>query len=498
MVREDSEVGDSLDNTLEITLDTIKNRAIKGVIVLTGRTFILQIIALVATGYLTYLLSPTDFGVFWIVSAVVNFLAYFSDVGLAAALIQSKSKVTEVDYKTTFTVQQLIVVTLLVGLFAATPWLQDYYELSKEGVYLFYALGISLLLSSLKTIPSVQLERELDFSKLVIPQVLENLVYNIIAVFLAWKGLGVMAFTYAVLIRGVVGLVAMYYLKPWMPGIAISKQSLRKLLKFGIPYQVNTLLATVKDDGLTAFLGGVLGASGLGYLGWAQKWAKTPLRLFMDNVLKVMFPAFARMQDDPKHLERSVTRSIFFVCFLTFPTLVGFMLLAPMIVDIIPRYEKWQPALVPLYIIGIDTMFAASTTQLTNLLNAIGKIKTTFKLMVMWTVLAWIFIPFLSIKYGYIGASIGYALVSSSSVIAIYIVRKHVQFSLVEGIVKPFVSTLLMGIVVYLLRGLFSASIVSIVILTAIGFVTYLGVSYKIVGVSIIEDVKKVTKIRRE
>ena len=192
-----------------------------------------------------------------------------------------------------------------------------------------------------------------------------------------------MAFTYAVLIRGIVGIVSMYYLKTWVPGVAFSKNSMKKLLKFGVPYQVNTLLATVKDDGLTAYLGGVLGSTGLGYLGWAQKWAKTPLRLFMDNVLKVMFPAFARMQDDKDHLERSVTRSIFFVCFLTFPTLVGFVLLAPMLVDIIPRYEKWRPALVPLYIIGIDTLFAASTTQLTNLLNAIGKIKITFKLMVM-------------------------------------------------------------------------------------------------------------------
>ena len=491
MSREESEVGDSFDNTLEITLDTIKKRAIKGVVVLTGRTFLLQLLALVATGFLTVLLEPSDFGVFWIVSAVVNFLAYFSDVGLAAALIQSKEKITDKDLKTTFAVQQSIVITLLVGLYVATPWLRDYYQLSHEGVYLFYALGISLLLSSLKTIPSVLLERELDFSKLVIPQVLENVAYNVVAVFFAWQGLGVMAFTYAVLIRGIVGIVSMYYLKTWVPGVAFSKNSMKKLLKFGVPYQVNTLLATVKDDGLTAYLGGVLGSTGLGYLGWAQKWAKTPLRLFMDNVLKVMFPAFARMQDDKDHLERSVTRSIFFVCFLTFPTLVGFVLLAPMLVDIIPRYEKWRPALVPLYIIGIDTLFAASTTQLTNLLNAIGKIKITFKLMVMWTVLAWLFIPFLSVRYGYVGAAIGYALVSSSSVIAIYIVRKYVKFSLTEGVFKPLLATGVMGVVVFLLRDLFPSSIVSVTILGGVGVITYFAISYKLVGVSLLEDVKK-------
>jgi len=160
-------------------------------------------------------------------------------------------------------------------------------------------------------------------------------------------------------------------------------------------------------------------------------------------------------------------------------------------IDIIPRYEKWIPALIPLYIIGIDTMFAASTTQLTNLLNAIGKIKTTFKLMVMWTTLAWLIIPFLSIRYGYVGAAVGYALVSSSSIVAIIIVRRHVAFSLVEGIFKPLLGTILMGTVIFFLRGLFPSSLISVGVLGLIGAITYFAVSYRLVGVSLLEDVKK-------
>ena len=74
-------------------LDAIKKRAVKGVAVLTGRTFLLSILSLVATGFLTVFLDPSEFGLFWIVSAIVNFLAYFSDIGLAAALIQKKEKV---------------------------------------------------------------------------------------------------------------------------------------------------------------------------------------------------------------------------------------------------------------------------------------------------------------------------------------------------------------------------------------------------------------------
>lgn len=480
-----------LNPTEEITLETVKERAVRGVVVLTGRTFILSLISLFATGLLTVFLSPSEFGIFWIVSAVVNFLGYFSDIGLAAALIQKKEKLSEADLKTTFTVQQILVITLLVILFLVSPLLSRVYSLSSSGRFLLYALGLSLFFSSLKTIPSILLERRLEFGKLIIPQILENLVYNSLAVFLAWKGFGVASFTMAVLARGVVGLVAVYILKPWMPGFTISRDSLRKLLSYGIPYQANTLLATIKDDGMTAVLGGILGPAGIGLLGWAQKWGYAPLRFFMDHVVRVTFPAFARMQEEKEHLERSVTRSIFFISFLVLPSLIGLLVLAPLLVGIIPRYGKWEPALIPLYLISVNTIFASVTTQLTNLLNAIGKIKITFKLMIMWAALTWLFVPFLSIKFGVNGAAAGYSLVSVSSVLAIFIARRYVSFSLLESFFKPAFAALIMGIAILILRSFLPSNFVSVVILIMTGILVYAVSIYVIVGVSIISDVKR-------
>ncbi len=480
-----------LDPTSEISLDVVKARAVRGVAVLTGRTFVLSVISLVATGFLTVFLEPSEFGVFWIVSAIVSFLTYFSDVGLAAALIQKKEVVSEEELRTTFTIQQSLVISLLLILFAITPYLQKYYSLTEEGKFLLYALGLSLFLSSLKTIPSVLLERELDFPKLVLPQVVENVVYNLVAVYFAWKGFGVTSFTYAVIARGFVGLFAIYLLKPWVPGIALGKKALKKLLSFGVPYQANTLLATIKDDGMTAFLGGILGPVGVGFLGWAQKWAYMPLRLFMDHVLKVTFPAFSRMQEEREHLRDAITRSIFFVCFLVFPTTAGLLILAPLLIGIIPRYEKWEPALIPLFLISINTLFAAATTQLTNLLNAIGRIKTTFKLMIMWTVLTWLFVPILSIKYSVVGAAFGYSLVGLSSLVAIYVTYKIVPFKIYESMGRPIFGTLIMTSILFLLRSVLPKDLFAVWILIGVGAIVYIIAMYFIVGSSILVDAKK-------
>lgn len=486
--------GEHLEPTSEISMETVKKRSVRGVIILTGRTFLLQAISLVAQLLLFAYLGKYEFGVFAIVSAIINFLVYFSDIGLAAALIQKKETPTETDYKTTFLVQQGLVLAIVGIVFVMTPYFELEYALTHDGKILLYALAFSLFLSSLKSIPSVILERKLEFMKLVFPQILEQVVYNVILVILAIKGFGIKSFTYAVLVRGLIGLIAIYVLQPWKPGFAWSLKSLKELFKFGVPYQVNTFLATLKDDGLTIVLGGILGPVGVGVLSFAQKIARLPLTFFMDTVTKVTFPAFSRMQDSKEELERSVTRSIFFICFLVFPSLAGIALLAPIFIAIIPRYNQWAPAIVPIVFVAINFGFAAATTQLTNLLNAIGKIKITFWLMVMWTSLTWIFIPVLSNFYGPTGASIGYSLVGTSSVVAIYVAKKYINFSITDAMIKPLIGTSIMSVAIIFAKGFVAPGFYGLQLLILIGIVSYGASMVTIVGISLVEDAKKSVK----
>jgi O-antigen/teichoic acid export membrane protein len=480
-----------LEPTSEISLETVKERSVRGVVILTGRTFLLQIIALVAQLFLFAYLGKYEFGVFAIVSAIINFLVYFSDIGLAAALIQKKNKPTDTDLKTTFFIQQLLVLAIIAVVVILTPFFTQKYSLNRDGQMLLYALALSLLFSSLKSIPSVLLERKLEFIKLVFPQILEQIIYNVILVVLAMKGFGLKSFSVAVIARSTVGLIAIYILQPWKPGIAFSRETLSSLFRFGVPYQINTFLATIKDDGLTLVLGGILGPVGVGILSFAQKLARLPLTFFMDTVTRVTFPAFSRMQEAKDDLARSVTRSIFFICFLVFPSLTGITILAPILIRVIPRYNQWIPALIPLIFVSINFIFAAATTQLTNLLNAIGKIKITFYLMIMWTVLTWSFIPFLAIKFGVTGAAMGYSLVGASSIVAIVIAKRYVNFSITDSMIKPAIGSIAMGIILIFAKKFLPISFYSLEVLVVIGIAAYAASMITMVGISLIEDVKR-------
>ena len=468
------ESAEQTDPTKELTTEIIKTRAVKGAAILTGRMVLMQGISFFSMAFLTAFLSPVEFGVYFVVSAVKNFLAYFGDIGFAPALIQKQENPTDLELKTIFTAQQLLILILLVIGFLLTFLIQNIYNLNQKAIYLFWALLFSLLFSSLKTIPTVLLERKLEFNKWVIPQIAENIIFNLTAVTLAWKGFGVTSYTVAVLLSGFIGLLITYIVQPWLPGIAFSVKSFKSVLKFGIPYQANTLLAMVKDDGMILFLGGVLGPSGVGFLGWAQKWAYAPLRFFMDQVIKVTFPAFSRLQGNKKELSDLVTKSIFFICFLVFPSLVMLVLLAPILVEIIPKYIKWNPALFALSILSITSALAAVTTPLTNTLNAIGKIPLTFKLMVMWTTLTWIFVPLLAVLFGLNGAALGFTLVGLSSFVALFLVSKYVDINYLQSVGKPLLASVLMGFCVFVAKSIFSNQWLQVILMVAVGLISYL------------------------
>lgn len=476
----------------EIDISLVAKRSIRGIFALTSRTFTIQFLTFVSNFLLTIFLSPQTFGIFFVVSAVIAFLTYFSDIGLAAALIQKKEPVSEEELRTTFTIQQILVVTLVTIALILSPFISSLYRLRPDGVILFQALCIAFFLSSLKTIPSIILERSLKFEKLVLPQIVETLVFSVTSVVLAIKGFDLTSFTIAVLLRGLSGVIVMYVVQPWRIRLGFSKEVATRLLSFGIPFQVNSLLALLKDDLLTIYLGKVLPLAQVGYIGFAQKWAFTPLRLIMDNVIRITFPSFSRLQNEEKMLSQALEKTIFAVSFLVFPSLAGLVILFPYFIEIIPKYSKWEPALLSLGFFALNAAFSSISTPLTNILNAVGKIRITLSLMTFWTLATW-FLTALGVAYfGFNAVAFVSAIVSISAILVVLIVRKFIKFDIIKAVFAPFVSTVLMSLVLYPLSSIFAKGLTSILLMVLLGAVVYFVVIMGLARKQILADVKMI------
>ncbi|MFC1627026.1 oligosaccharide flippase family protein [Patescibacteria group bacterium] len=477
---------------LDIT--QIGKRAVTSVIALTSRTFLLNVINFLGTLALTIFLTREEFGIFVITSTIVDILAYFSDIGLAGALIQKKTKLKKREIEATFTLQEILVLSGISIAFLVSGPIQRFYQLDQAGIWLFYALLIAFFMSSLKTIPSVLLERRLKFEKIIIPQIAETLVFNSLIVSLAWMGYGIKSYIVAVLARAVVGTVIIYILVPWRPRLRFSLKAVKSLFSFGIPYQINSVLAVFKDRVSLLVLGKILGLEALGILGWAEKWSNLALRYFLDATVKVAFPMFSRLQHELDKMKKSLEHFIYFIATLVFPFLAGAYVIMPRIVQVIPKYSKWESGLSTFNLFLISAGVAAVSTFLTNFLMAVGKIKQVVGLMVFWTIMTLSLYPLLALKFGVIGVAMGSIIISLTSVITYLLVRRTVKFKLLINVLPGLVASGIMIVVVKLIDQYLAANVKGLMLMMGLGVIVYLVSLYLINGKKLKDQINTFVK----
>lgn len=438
-------MADTTSIDAEVSIEEIKRKSLTGVLSFFMRTILLQLIAFASALVLSAFFMPEDFAVFGIVTQVIALLVFFSDIGLAAALIQKKQEPTTADYVTAFSVQQLLswLIFAMVLLLTQVDFVSA--RIGAEGNWILLALGLSFPLSTLKTISSIKLERRLDFNKLVLPQIFEQLVFHGLLIFLAWRGYGLMAYTYAIVARSLIGVIVIQLLEPWWPRLGIRLQALRGLLGFGVKFQLNDLLARIKDQLYFLFLGFFLPLREFGYLQWAKNWSMYPYNLTVQNVLAITFPTFSRLQAHPDLLRKAIEKSIYFISLCIFPILVGMSVFVFPLTVIVPAYAKWHPALLSFVLFSLSIAWSAISTPLLNSLNAMGKINQTLKLMVMWTTLTWMLTPIFIWKFAFNGVAVAAFVISWTSVLSIVMIRRYLPVDVWRSTYAQLAASLVMA-----------------------------------------------------
>jgi O-antigen/teichoic acid export membrane protein len=434
----------------ELELKAIKKKSLRGVMSFFARTVLLQGIGFASALLLSAFLHPEDFGVYGIVVQMIALLTFFSDVGLAASLIQKKTEPSKEDYQTAFTIQQLLswLIFLLVFLTIRLNLFTE--KIGSDGNWVMLALALAFPLATFKTIPSIILERKLDFNKLVLPQIFEQFVFHGILIVLAWKGYGVLAYAYAIVARSLIGVIVMQLIQPWINNLHINRQSLKNLLSFGLKFQANDLLARIKDQLYFLALGAYLPLNQFGYLQWSKNWSLYPYNLTVSNVMSITFPTFSRLQGHKDLLRKAIEKSIYFITVAIFPILVGMSLFIYPLTQVIDKYAKWEPAVISFVLFTLSVAWAAISTPITNALNAIGKINQTLKLMIFWTILTWVLTPILLWKFSYNGVALAALLISFTSVLSVRLLKKYMTVNIWSQVKTQLFAALGMAVVGYL------------------------------------------------
>ena len=231
----------------------LKERALAGVLIVAGRGLVILLIAFGGTVVLARLLTPQDFGIVAIGTAVVVVVALFSDGGLGAALIRRPEPPTMEELQSLTGLQLVVTVGLaLVFALVAAPL-----GLVAEIVAL---MSFSMPIVAFQFPGKIMLERNLSYRPLAVFEVAQTFTYYGWAIGFVLAGAGVWALASATVAMRVVGLLFMARISP--VGLVRPRFSMRKmrtLLGFGVRFQAVNATYLLRDLCLSTFTAALAG-----------------------------------------------------------------------------------------------------------------------------------------------------------------------------------------------------------------------------------------------
>lgn len=458
----------------ELSSHEVRRLAVHGIGAVILRTLSLRAVTFGGNIILARILDPRSFGLFAIVNFIVLIASFLADMGMGAALVQRREKLTEEDLRAAFTLGLVVDTAVTLGLIAASSWLVSLYtEVPPEYYRAVMLLASTVFIATFAAIPAVQLERKLRFKAAANAELISQLVYIVTAVVLAATGFHIMAFVVASLLSRTIHTVTVNVMAPWRPRLSRSWVRMKSILSFGIPYQLNGLVFQLKDNFVPIFVAGVHGPRAVGFINWAVGLATNALFL-QAIVSRVTFPTYARLQHDIPALKDAIEKSIKWISATVFPVVFLLMALAHQIVRFLYG-PKWAPGLPSFYLLCVPILAASYSSVLVSALHGVGRAKVVLKLSTIWAIAGWAIAVPLTLWVGFNGFALAMVFVSSLSVLSVREMNKIVKISFVRDQIRLAVTAAIPALAVWFMSYRVVHGVPSLLALAAFGGLSYIG-----------------------
>jgi teichuronic acid exporter len=371
------------------------------------RSLILRGLTFVGTIVLARLLAPADFGVYGIVAAVITVFTALGDFGLGAALVQQAGEPTPQQLRTVWTVQQLIALTAVAIVWLTAPVVNGVIAGLPDGTpWMLRILSLGLLMSSLRTLPAVMMERELRFGPLAAAEVVQQATFYSVAIVLAIAHAGPWAFVLAGIGQLAIGALVVNLAWRHRPHAGIDRGCLRAMFGFGFAYQGSIIVLTLRDAPLPPLVGLAAGTAAAGLVQFAVRLAMT-ISTIDELVARIAFPAFSRLQGRPEQQARALDMAILMTGLILIPAQCWIAALAPILVPLVFG-SQWTEAVLPLQLICLATLLRFPARYLRQAEFADGATRRGFGMSVVTTVLALSGFELGLLGWGLAGAAAGF------------------------------------------------------------------------------------------
>ncbi len=351
-------------------------------------------------------LNSTDFGI--VAAAIsVNVILYgIRDIGIGMAIVQRKT--LEPSHITTaFALSMYLGLAMSALLWVTAPLIGDLYQIPAS-IDVLRVLGLLFALRGVSTVSRMMAQREMNFRVIAIIDAVAFVIGSVVSMVLAGAGAGPWALVVGYLVEEVLSTTLYLYTTPVPFSLRLEGARLRELLAFGTKQTFGQVIGTLANNADNFVIGNALGATALGFYTRAYDLVKFPSTVFTSVVGSVLFPAFARFQDDRERLAANFRRVLFVNALVLLPASAALAILAPEVIEILMG-RGWSDAVVPFQVLAI-TMLLRTSQRLgaivgiaTGAVGAVALAYTAYLVFVLGGAI-------ITIRWGIIGVAASTAL----------------------------------------------------------------------------------------
>lgn len=350
----------------------------------------------ITTLILARLLSPLDFGLVASAVVVLNFLTLFNESGLGTAIAQAKD-LEEKDLSSVFWPNLVLGGVLFLGAALLSSVAGSFFGDERIRLVLI-VLSFSLVIDSFGLVQSGFLVRIMDFRSLSLREVLSSFGYGISAIIGAFLGWGVWALVAGYLVKSLVGAVTLWFSVSWRPKLSFDFNVFKRIYAFGIKVVGNSVVEFFRRNTDRGLIGRILGVSTLGVYSIAYNLIMIPRDQITPLVTRVLLPAYSKIQDDNKRLEKAYLKAIQYVSLVTIPAAFGLAVVAPEFIEVLFG-DKWIGAIAPLRYLSV----AGALLSINPVLGYVLMAKGRPGIFVIWNFIRTMF----TVGFMYVGIVLG-------------------------------------------------------------------------------------------
>ena len=331
---------------------------------------LMQLIAAVFGLVLLRYLTPDDYGKVAMLTIFSSIACALQESGFIAALCNRREPTHE-EYNAVFWFNLLVSASLYIILWFCAPLIARFYGIP-ELVPLGRVLFLSFLFSGLGTVQRAYLFGHLMVRQTSICSLTAMLLSGIIGVVMAMNGFAYWAIvTQAVCFVLITQLMAWYF-SSWRPTLNFNLAPAWKMFGFSSKLMLTNIVNICNLHAFSVLLGKFFGDHTAGIYSTARKWDDMASSTINGMVTSVAQPTLAQVTDEIGRYRQVFRKMLRFVCFVSFPAMLGLGLVAQEFI-LIAGGEKWRESGLLLSLLCLHGAFVPITTLYSNLTISQGK-----------------------------------------------------------------------------------------------------------------------------